>query len=86
MSRRLSPAQEDALHVRLRRERLARYRKTWGTGQVRWIAICDGRTCEDCHALNGQRFDLRDPRWPQLLRVHAGCRCRFTMEAPDGGW
>lgn len=63
----------------LRRERLARYRAD-GVSAVRWICICDGRTCNACKALHDQVISLVDARWPKLMRLHAGCRCRFIME------
>lgn len=70
----------------LRRERLARYRADRVTA-VRWICICDGRSCDACKALHDQIISLGDARWPKLLRLHAGCRCRFTLAlaaSPEG--
>ena len=79
MGRKLSPRQIDAEHVRMRRERLARYRADYADHQARWIAICDGQTCEQCAAMHGRVIALDDPSWTTLLRLHDGCRCRFTL-------
>lgn len=87
MANRLTPKQHDALMRQQRAERLARYRADPLVADVRWICICDGRSCEECNSMHGQVIALNDPRWPRLLRLHAGCRCRFTwaLHPPTSG-
>lgn len=79
MSKRPSSGQSDAELVRLRKDRLKRYREMALGEQVQWVAICDGRTCDICRSLHGALVALDDPRWPTLLKLHAGCRWRFTL-------
>lgn len=83
MSRRSPPRQLDATHVRQRKERLARYRADHAGSRVRWVAVCDGQTCHACTQLHGQVLGLDDPAWARLVRLHAGCRCRFTLHEPS---
>jgi len=56
----------------------------YGAEMVEWISERDNRVCNECYALNGQVFPVRElPRKP-----HWGCRCRWkpvfrTMEAGE---
>lgn len=79
---RLTARQVDTEHRRLRKDRLKRYRADSLTGRVRWVAVCDGQTCEQCLGLHDQVIALNDARWPSLLHLHYGCRCRFTWNLP----
>lgn len=43
-----------------------------GVEMLEWIAVHDGRTCNECYALNGQVFRIDElPRKP-----HMNCRCK----------
>lgn len=75
---RLTDAQVNAELKRLRKERLARYRADPLVADVRWVCVGDGRSCDGCKALHDDVISLTDERWPKLLCLHAGCRCRFA--------
>lgn len=68
----------DQAQQQQRSDRLARYRADPISRHVRWVCVCDGRSCEQCLQLHDQVIALDDPAWPTLLRLHTGCRCRFT--------